>query len=217
MYRSTEQERNTENYRATERQCDSAAHSSRCSEDETYRATERQRNSVAHSSRRSDNIYRAMEQERNTIEHSLRRQDESYGETERKHDSVAHPSRPSDNIYYRAAERRAHVNRTTNPILRAAEQRRNTNSRRVSRFLTRLGMEMTNQMPICRVRLHRIDPINRSIQNERQARRNKETSQNHSLEIQLEILTADAHRHSIRMMSGPTKYVLLRQFGFQIK
>ncbi|KAI8118336.1 hypothetical protein CVS40_9996 [Lucilia cuprina] len=211
LYRNMEQVRNTiehslrredEQYRDIERQRDAAAHSSRREnplyrsmeqlrntlehslrrEDDNFRNIERQRDAVAHFVRRQDPLYHAMEQERNTLEHSLRREDANFRSDERERDSIAH------------------ISRRSNSILRAAEQRRNTNSRRASRMLLKVNRELSNQMRNVRVRLHRINPINRTVQNERQALRNRENRQNLSPESRSEMLAVDAIRHSRRML-----------------
>ncbi|XP_065356189.1 uncharacterized protein LOC135950582 [Calliphora vicina] len=217
LNRAAEQERNSVEHtrrreipevRELERERDASAHSSRRSdplinaaeqarnteehirrrEIPELRELERERDALAHSSRRSDPLNRTAEQVRNTAEHSHWRQIPENRETERERDAIAHSLRRSDPL--------------------SLEQQSNTILRRESRGTARIQTEDLHNMQNGRIRLHRMNPINRINENTRQAERNINNRQALSPESRVQRLEADSQRHSCRM---------LQQFNLNIK
>ncbi|XP_075170221.1 uncharacterized protein LOC142242518 [Haematobia irritans] len=211
-YRAAEQARNTQEhatrrqdevYRQSEQIRNTEQHSAR-REDPDYRAAEQARNTQEHAARRQDEVYRQREQNRNTAQHSARREDPLYRMNEQFRNTDEHAVRRLDPIYRHTEQTRntlEHSTRRQNFEYRLNEQERNTHQRRLTRQSARLLRQGITRMRNCRVRLHRLNPINREAENSRQTERNRELRRNISPEIRHQYLAADALRHSERMLS----------------
>ncbi|XP_058974718.1 uncharacterized protein LOC131800881 [Musca domestica] len=226
VYRQLERERDAlnhqvrrqdenEEYREIERERDALSHHAR-RQDEAYRQLERERNAISQQIRRQDEVYRELERERDTINHEVRRQDETYRRLEQDRDTFRRSQRRR-NENYRQIERemdsqRRNVQRR-DITYRTIEQVRNTQQRREARQIASLESQEQNRIRNCRVLIHRMNPYNREVENNRQSERNAVIRQNLSPESRREMLQADSIRHRSRQLrefyelirKGPTE------------
>ncbi|XP_058986622.1 uncharacterized protein LOC131806501 [Musca domestica] len=182
--------RQDEVYRQQERERDAVSHQVR-RQDEVYRELERERNAHSHQVLRQDEMYREIERERDALSHQARRQDEVYREIERERDVLNRQVRRQDETFrqfeqerdtFRRSQRRRNENyrqterevdsqrrnvRRRDITYRTIEQVRNTEQRREARRVASQEFQEQNRIRHCRVLIHRMNPYNRELENNR--------------------------------------------------
>uniref|UniRef100_A0A1I8MIT9 Uncharacterized protein n=1 Tax=Musca domestica TaxID=7370 RepID=A0A1I8MIT9_MUSDO len=218
--------RQDEVFRQQERERDALSHQVR-RQDEVYRELERERNAHSHQVLRQDEMYREIERERDALSHQARRQDEVYSEIERERDVLNRQVRRQDetfrqleqerDTFRRSQRRRNEIYRQTEREVdsqrrnvrrrdityRIIEQVRNTEQRREARRVASQEFQEQNRIRHCRVLIHRMNPYNRELENNRQSERSANIRQNLSPESRREMLQADSIRHRSRQLKIP--------------